>query len=367
MLLVAPHKEGTFDHLRPITTLDHLILNSQENVTENDETHFREVLKLTDYSRNEKLHSPKISVWMTCCDQEKYIGEAVQSVLNQTLMPYEILISDDCSTDRTRKILKEFELKFPDLIKVYYQPVRVGITKNKNFILSKVKGEYVTWLDGDDRFHPQKLEKEIEQMQRHPEARIVFSNVNKINSAGAYVGDWLNDSIVQDAVVTHQKKSDTIAISYFPAILFVGEQFAHLRNELISKQILDAVGTFDENIILWQDYEHRIRMFKKNKAIHYPFALQDYRNHTSASRHSLCNDHFNDLVYIYHKHIRNIQSWRPNFHWYCYLPHCVKNNGANSNMPRFPIGFVLISTGLIFIRKSKYLILKCLRFLGVTR
>jgi len=121
---------------------------------------------------------------MTSYNQEKYIGEAVQSVLTQTLKPYEIIISDDCSTDETQKILKEYELKYPNLIKVYYQPVRLGITKNKNFIINKIQGDYVTWLDGDDRFYPQKLEKEIELLQQHPEAEMVFSNVRAIDQSG---------------------------------------------------------------------------------------------------------------------------------------------------------------------------------------
>jgi len=89
---------------------------------------------------NEK---PRISVWITFHNQKKYIGEAVQSVVDQTLRPLEVLISDDCSTDGTQDILKDFESKYSGLIKVYYQPVRLGITKNKNFILSKTQGDYI--------------------------------------------------------------------------------------------------------------------------------------------------------------------------------------------------------------------------------
>jgi len=57
MLLVLPHKEGTFDHLRPITTLDHLIHDFNGNTAENDEAHFDEILEFTDYSWGKKPHS----------------------------------------------------------------------------------------------------------------------------------------------------------------------------------------------------------------------------------------------------------------------------------------------------------------------
>ena len=75
-----------------------------------------------------------ISVWMTCYNKAEYLIEAVESVLNQTLKPLELLISNDCSTDGTREILDRYAQKYPDLIKVYHQEKQLGITPNKNFI-----------------------------------------------------------------------------------------------------------------------------------------------------------------------------------------------------------------------------------------
>lgn len=302
--------------------------------------------------------TPKISVWMTCYNQENYIGEAVQSVLNQTLMPYEILISDDCSTDQSRKILKEFELKFPDLIKVYYQPVRLGITKNKNFILSRVKGEYITWLDGDDRFRPRKLEKEIECLQKFPEAKIVFSDVDCIDSKGEFLYKCYKKELVEKAL----KKEINCAtlLECYPAIFFVDYGFAHQRNELVHKDVINAVGMYDENVILWQDYEYRIRQFKEFNAVYNPFPLQDYRDHSEANRHSSSEDFLKDLVYIYNKYSKDIRGLKLTKSWYLKFRGRL-GNIKHSDRPRFPILNCMVFELGIFLIRCRKIILKVVR------
>ena len=292
---------------------------------------------------------PKISVWMTCYNQEKYIDEAVQSVLDQTLQPYEILISDDCSTDGTIKILEDFELKYPDLIKVYFQQVRLGITKNKNFIISKVGGDYITWLDGDDLFHPHKLEKEMECLKAFSSAKIVFSDVDCINDKGEFLHKWYERKMVERAF--EKDINAPTLLTCFPAILKVDTRFAHQRNELIHKDVLDAVGMLNEDITLWQDYEYRIRLFKEFDAIYNPSTQQGYRYYQEASRYSSTKYFFEDLAYIYKKHIKNVQDWKLQVHWLNALQ-CRNQNGDDNSMPKFP-------TKIIFMYKCKGLVQSC--------
>ena len=276
---------------------------------------------------------PKISVWMTCYNNENYIDEAIQSVLNQTLMPYELLISDDCSTDKSRKILGRYELMYPEIIKVYYQPVRLGITKNKNFIINRVKGEYVTWLDGDDRFHPKKLEREVECLQMFPNAKIVFSDVNYIDSNGEFLNMWYKKGYVEEAFKKNINRPTLLKC--YPEILFVSNRFAHQRNELVYKDVINIVGMHDESIVLWQDYEYRIRMFKEFDAVYNPFPLQDYRNHPNSSRYSNPRSFMKDLIFIYNKYVKAKRSLRLSQHWYLRF-RGKRGDIKHSDRPRFP-------------------------------
>ena len=187
-----------------------------------------------------------ISVWMTCCDKAQYLEEAIDSILNQTLMPSEILISNDSSTDGTKEILDKYAQAYPDLIKVYHQPVRLGITKNKNFVLSKCKGEYITWLDGDDRFRPRKLEWEMDALRKFPKAKIIFSNIDRIDEDGKFIEPMLRGYMLEEYTTIKSNVGPYITKLY-PHILRMNIAMAHQRNELIHRDVVDKIG--DEELV----------------------------------------------------------------------------------------------------------------------
>ncbi len=101
---------------------------------------------------------PKISVFITSYNQKKFLVEAIESVLSQTLKPVELIIVDDRSTDGSQEVIGEYARRYPDLIRPYYQEMNVGIAANKAFAQQHVNGDWLTYLNGDDRFLPQKLE-----------------------------------------------------------------------------------------------------------------------------------------------------------------------------------------------------------------
>ncbi|MCX7953786.1 MAG: glycosyltransferase family 2 protein [Bacteroidales bacterium] len=85
-------------------------------------------------------------------NQEKYVREMIDSVMNQSILPYEFIISDDCSSDNTWNIILEYQQKYPTIIKAFRQEKNVGYYKNLNFALSKVTGDILCALGGDDFF-----------------------------------------------------------------------------------------------------------------------------------------------------------------------------------------------------------------------
>ena len=112
--------------------------------------------------------SPRVSVLIPTWNREKYLGEAIESVLVQTYRDYEIVVVDDGSTDGTAELVKQY-----DKVRYVWQP-HAGIPAARNRALEEARGELIAWLDSDDLYAPIKLEKQVAYLDAHPECQIVF-------------------------------------------------------------------------------------------------------------------------------------------------------------------------------------------------
>lgn len=92
----------------------------------------------------------KHSVIIITYNQEIYISECIESVLRQSILPYELIISDDCSTDNTWNIVREYQKKFPQIIKIYRNEKNIGINPHLNKIKQYPTGDLVNIVAGDD-------------------------------------------------------------------------------------------------------------------------------------------------------------------------------------------------------------------------
>ena len=111
-----------------------------------------------------------VSVCMTSYYHEPYIAQSIESVLSQkTDFNYEIVISDDCSKDRTQEIIREYAEKYP-CIKYKFNEENIGLTKNVFQAKTMAEGKYVVPLSGDDYWiDDRKLQKQVEFLEKHPE------------------------------------------------------------------------------------------------------------------------------------------------------------------------------------------------------
>ena len=105
---------------------------------------------------------PKISVIIICYNQEDVISRAIDSLLIQKEYFYELIISDDCSTDNTWSIIEDYQKKYPDIVKAYRQEVNQGVYENLQSTYDKVTGEMVFFLSGDDESGPELFKKTCE-------------------------------------------------------------------------------------------------------------------------------------------------------------------------------------------------------------
>ena len=135
--------------------------------------------------------SMKLSVFVVTYNQEEFIKRALDSVLMQKVsFNYEIIIGEDCSTDSTPQICDEYAAKYP-FIRVYHHKQNKGLVKNWEFVFNHCRGEYVAMLEGDDFWlSKNKLQKQVEWLDEHPDFVITSTNVRVISKCTEGVLQW---------------------------------------------------------------------------------------------------------------------------------------------------------------------------------
>ena len=134
---------------------------------------------------------PLVSVSMITYCAESFLAQAIEGVLQQrTDFSIELVISDDCSTDNTRKIAETYAEKYPEIIRVLPQLPNKGITGNTARVWGECRGLYIAVCDGDDIWiDPLKLQKQVDFLERHPEFGLSYSDMEPISKTGAPIVD----------------------------------------------------------------------------------------------------------------------------------------------------------------------------------
>lgn len=122
---------------------------------------------------------PKVSILMNCYNGEKYLREAIDSAINQTFSDWEIIFWDNQSTDNSAKIAQAYNDK---RIKYYYAPEHTSLYKGRSCALKFCVGEYLAFLDCDDLWADEKLEKQISVFENNKDIVLVHSNTLFFNS-----------------------------------------------------------------------------------------------------------------------------------------------------------------------------------------
>jgi len=247
--------------------------------------------------------TPKISVVIYSYNFERFLKESIESILAQTLLPYEILICDDHSTDKSWDIICKYSENYPELIKSYRHKKNIGMTANGNFGFKKIKGGLISWLDGDDRWLPTKLELEWKALRNYPGAKIAYSNVyiidyhgnrQRIWDDGKYPAPPIGDAFVQ-----------IFSRRFFPNSTSV------FRNHLMYRSVFDEIGYLDENLEIYIDWDFKIKATAKYPIVYSGVPLVEYRVHKQGISNSPREVLYRDMIRVYEKniHLANSRSW----------------------------------------------------------
>lgn len=127
-----------------------------------------------------------LSVVMTTYNHERYIAQAIESVLRQqTSFAVEIVIGEDCSTDRTLNIAQDYQSQYPEAIHIISSEQNVGWRANYRRTIAAAHGKYVALLDGDDYFtHRKKLQMQVDLLEANPDVGMCYTRSERIDETG---------------------------------------------------------------------------------------------------------------------------------------------------------------------------------------
>lgn len=131
-------------------------------------------------------NSPIVSILMPTYNHERYISQAIESVLAQkTSYPYELLIHDDCSTDSTLAIAQNYATKHPDKIKIFTEEENQGLLKSYKRLIEQSNGKYLAILESDDYWLDEnKLQIQIDFLESNSDYGIVAGDIISIDENG---------------------------------------------------------------------------------------------------------------------------------------------------------------------------------------
>ncbi len=132
------------------------------------------------------MQTPLLSVCLITYNHEKYIRQAIEGVVCQKVnFDWELIIADDFSTDSTRTILKEYQEKYPNQIRLILQEKNVGPAQNWLDLMNTPKSKYIAYFEGDDYWiNENKLQKQVDFLEQNPSFTLCHSNVKVINLEG---------------------------------------------------------------------------------------------------------------------------------------------------------------------------------------
>lgn len=203
---------------------------------------------------------PFVSVIMPIHNNEKYLRESIESILDQSYTNFEYIIIDDFSSDSSWDIIQEYAKKDPRIIPVKNKAnLKIPKTRNLGFKISK--GKYVVVQDGDDVSCLDRIEKQVEFMEKNPDYGATGSNMHVIDSNSEIIGErrYINDFNKIKRAITR----------YNP----IAQPSVIIRNSLIKNDI----GNYNEEFIRCSDYDLWIRIAMKYKIGNIQDFLVKYR------------------------------------------------------------------------------------------
>jgi len=202
----------------------------------------------------------KVSVVIPCYNQAQFLGEAIESVLSQSYQAFEVIVVDDGSTDDTKEVASTYAEEDPRVRLVRQQ--NRGLAGARNRGLGEASGEYVVFLDSDDRLVEEALKVGVRELESHPGCAFVSGLCRKITADGSVVPDWEQFRVRDDPYLELLRSCPV----YVPAVMY-------------RRSVFDAVGSFDTSYKAAEDYDLYYRILQRFPFYCHETVVAEIRRH----------------------------------------------------------------------------------------
>jgi glycosyltransferase involved in cell wall biosynthesis len=207
-----------------------------------------------------------VSVIMASYNHERYISEAIDSVLNQTFADIELIIVDDASTDNSRGIIEQYQAKDPRVHAVFHK-INLGIAKTANEGQRLANGKFISFIGSDDLWAPTKLEKQL-KLLRGNEDKVVWSEGDVIDAEGKPKG----------LTFTQMHKSENKPKNGLIYREIIQDNYVCGQSVIFKKEFFNDL-CFNDELRFLSDYQFMADIASKHEFLFIPESLAKYRIH----------------------------------------------------------------------------------------
>jgi glycosyltransferase involved in cell wall biosynthesis len=217
------------------------------------------------------MNKPVVSICCLAYNHENYIAECLDGFIKQkTNFTFEVLIHDDASTDKTADIIREYEAKYPDIIKPIYQTENQfskGVTVSRAYNFPRVKGKYIAMCEGDDYWtDPMKLQKQVDYLEGNNNCSLVFTN---------YSIEYNNKEVINNEGISDYSFNGIFKVNPIRTVSICFR--VNYLNDLICS-LPKGYPFLDLSILLYMAIKGKIGLINENTCV--------YRYHHSSMTHS---------------------------------------------------------------------------------
>lgn len=204
---------------------------------------------------------PAVSVLMPVFNAERYVKEAIDSILNQTFKDFELIVLNDASTDSSKEVVLSVQ---DSRIRYIENEQNQGLSFSRNRLLSEAKGVYIAWLDADDVAYPTRLEEEYRFLEEHTDHAMVASWARLIDAEDKPTGEFIKSYIPNQ---------------YLSALLLFVNYFVQ-SSVMLRRSFLPEIH-YRPEFPPTEDYELWVRIAANYPVAILPKTLVDYRIHNT--------------------------------------------------------------------------------------
>ncbi|MBI4521254.1 MAG: glycosyltransferase [Gemmatimonadetes bacterium] len=292
--------------------------------------------------------APLVTVLMVCYNGTPYLRQALDSVRAQTFMDWELVFFDNGSTDESAAIATGLDPR----IRVVGSSTRVPLGLARSQAVAASRGRYVAFLDSDDQWRPDKLERQVRTLSAG-QAQLAYSDCYVVSGRGRVLGRYSQRAMPADGYVL---------------ATLLDENFIPLVTVMVDRDLITKAGGFDPHLQVAADYDLWLRIASRAAIDYDPEPLASYRTHS--------RNLSSDFRTAYRENLRIYRSWRRTgtaetqgrarraaaaLHWKWALKELLIGRRAGRAASRFRLGWARAGGRLRALRALFWLILRQLR------